>query len=161
MRAIKLVLVLLVCLWGIIGALGNFSQLEYTYKAVESVTGMSWMPDDGGPPWRTENPIVVSAGVAVIICGKLAAAIFCGIGGRRMFATLNANHPEFEKAKVPAIMGCVIAFISLFGGFTLFGETAFLMFNDPGNVQAAQAAWRYGGAIMLIAIFLSLRERSD
>lgn len=122
---------------------------------------MSWMPEGSGPPWRTEDPIVVSIGVAVIIGGKLAAAIFCGLGGWRMIETFNTGHAEFEKAKAPAIMGCVLAFISLFGGFTLFGETAFLMFNDPGNVQAAQAAWRYGGAIMLIAIFLSLHERSD
>lgn len=161
MRAVKLSLVLLVCLWGIIGCIGNFSQLEYTYKTVESVTGMAWMPEGVGPPWRTENPIVISLGVAVIIGGKLAAAIFCGFGAWRMISTLSAEYTEFEKAKTPAIIGCVIAFASLFGGFTLFGETAFLMFNDPGNVQAAQAAWRYGGAIMLIAFYLSLRERSE
>lgn len=161
MRAGKLGLVLLVCLWGTIGCIGNFSQLEYTYKTVEAVTGMAWMPEGVGPPWRTENPIVVSVGVAIIIAGKLAAAILCGFGGWRMFATLNAEQTAFEKAKAPAIIGCIIAFASLFGGFTVFGETAFLMFNDLGNVQAAQAAWRYGGAIMLIAIYLSLRERPD
>ena len=49
----------------------------------------------------------------------------------------------------------------LFGGFTVVGETMYLMWVDPGGEHAAAGAWRYGGFIALIMIFIAQAEPEE
>lgn len=153
-RFIKILLVLLVALWGLIGAIGNLANLDFTYESVKAVTTMPFFEAGQGPPWRSGHPVVVWLGVAVIIGGKLAAAVFCGWGAFRMVRAVRDAGVGFGEAKRWAALGCGLAVASLFGGFTVFGETAFLMFRDPGTEHAAAAAFRYGGFIALIMLFV-------
>lgn len=157
-RFIKILLVVLVALWGLIGAFGNLANLDFTYESVKSVTTMPHFEAGEGPPWKTGSPIVVWLGVAVIVGGKLAAALFCGWAAFLMLRTVRIEDAAFRKAKRWAILGCGMAVVSLFGGFTVFGETVFLMFRDPGAEHAAAAAFRYGGFIALIMIFVAQEE---
>lgn len=157
-RDVKILLIVLVALWGLVGAAGNLSHLGLAYAAVESVTTMPAFPIDAAPPWRTANPVVVWAGVALIVFGKLAAAIFCGIGAVTMVKRRGADSAVFQNAKRFALVGCGLAVAMLFGGFIVIGETLYAMFRDPGHAQAAAAAFRYGGFIAVIMIFVGQRD---
>lgn len=157
-RYLKILLVLLVALWGLIGFMGNLAKLDATYEAVQSVTTMPFFEPGEGPPWATDNAAVIWIGVALIIAGKLAALVFCGWGAIAMLRTVGADAYAYGRAKRWAVLGCGLALAMLFGGFTVFGEMFFLMFMDPGNEHAAAAAFRYGGFIALIMIFLAQED---
>lgn len=158
LRDVKILLVLLVALWGLIGAAGNFSHLDSAYEQVRGVTMMPTFPEDAAPPWRTENPAVVWLGVALIVAGKLAAFGFCGIGAAAMIGARKADAEAFHRAKQFALVGGGLAVAALFGGFTIIGETLYAMFREPGHLKAAEGAFRYAGFIALIMIFVAQRD---
>ncbi len=158
-RLAKTLLIALVALWGVIGAAGNFSHLNTAYDAVRSVTLMPTFPAEAAPPWRTENAVVVWLGVALIVSGKLAAAILCGIGTYSMFKNRKADSAAFQHAKRYGLVGCALAVAMLFGGFSIIGETLYAMFRHPEHLKAAEGAFRYGGMIALIMIFVGQSDR--
>ncbi len=153
-RLVKILLVAFVALWGLIGVAGNLSHLQIAYDAVESVTLMPTFPADAAPPWRTDNPVVVWLGVALIVSGKIAAAILCGSGAVVMMKNRKAESAVFQHAKRFALVGGALAVAMLFGGFTIIGETLYAMFRHPEHVAAGAGAFRYGGFIALIMIFV-------
>ncbi len=157
-RLAKILLIVLVALWGLIGAAANLSHLNIAYEAVENVTLMPTFPADAAPPWRTDSPVVVWAGVALIVSGKVAAAILCGFGAVVMVRERKANSSAFQHAKRYALVGCALAVAMLFGGFTVIGESLYAMFRHPEHVQAGAGAFRYGGFIALIMIFVGQRD---
>lgn len=157
-RYLKVLLVVLVALWGLIGVMGNLAKLEVAYEAVHSVTTMPAFEAGEGPPWATDNPVVIWPGVALIVAGKLAALLFCGWGAIAMLRTVRADPARFQAAKRWAVLGCGLALASLFGGFVVIGEMFYLMFMDPGSEHAAAAGFRYGGFIALIMIFVAQGE---
>lgn len=157
-RYLKVLLVVLVALWGLIGVMGNLAKLEVAYEAVQSVTTMPAFEAGEGPPWATDNPVVIWLGVALIVAGKLAALLFCGWGAIAMLRTVRADPVRFQAAKQWAVLGCGLALASLFGGFVVIGEMLYLMFMDSGSEHAAAAAFRYGGFIALIMIFVAQEE---
>ena len=162
-RNLKILLAAIVAYWGLIGAIGNFASLGVAYDYVEMVTSMSGVFEEGraAPPWRTSSPVVVSAGVALIVLGKLGAMAFCGIGVVQMIKARSADHRAFAAAKSWAVVGCGLAVAMLFGGFTVVGETMYLMWVDPGGEHVAAGAWRYGGFIALIMIFIAQAEPEE
>ncbi|MEM7741851.1 MAG: DUF2165 family protein [Pseudomonadota bacterium] len=157
-RWLKIMLVVGVALWGLIGTLGNLMSLDAAFNSVQQVTSMEWLGDGDGPPWRTTNAIVAGMGVALIILGKLIAGVMCAFGAFRMVQSVDREPGLFQQAKRLAIVGAGAAFFMLFIGFTVIGETVYLMFFEPYLVGAAEAAWRYGGFIGLIMIFLAQPE---
>lgn len=157
-RYLKILLVALVALWGLIGFMGNLAKLDVAYEAVQSVTTMPAFEAGEGPPWATDNPVVIWLGVALIVAGKAAPLLFCGWGAIAMLQTVRADPARFREAKRWAVLGCGLALALLFGGFVVIGEMFFLMFMDPGSEQAAAAAFRYGGFIALIMIFVSQED---
>lgn len=158
LRDVKILLVLLVALWGLIGAAGNFSHLDLVYEQVRGVTVMPTMPPDAAPPWRTEHPVVVWLGVGVIIAGKLAATVFGGAGAAAMIGARRKDAETFQRAKTLALVGGALAVAALFGGFTVIGESLYLMFRDAGHLKAGEGAFRYAGFIALIMIFVAQRD---
>ncbi|PWE18013.1 hypothetical protein DDZ18_05425 [Marinicauda salina] len=157
-RYLKILLILLVALWGLIGAFGNLAKPDVAYDAVAEVAAMEALPAGERPPWATQSPTVIWLGATLIVAGKIAAFVFCGGGAIAMLRAVNADSAGFQRAKRWALLGCGLAVASLFGGFTVIGETLFLMFLDEGTAQAGAAAFRYGGFIALIMIFTALED---
>ena len=156
-RDLKILFAVLVAFWGLVGAMGNFASLSVAYEYVEMVTSMSAFVEDGRatPPWRTTSPAIVWAGVALIVLGKLGALIFCSIGAYKMARTRRDERSSFTAAKRWAVVGCGLAVAMLFGGFAVIGETMYLMWAFPDGEHSAAGAWRYGGFIALIMIFIA------
>ena len=159
-RSLKIVFAAVVAFWGLIGAFGNFAALSQTYDYVEMVTSMvSFVEADRAtPPWRTSNPLIVWAGVALIILGKVGAFIFCAIGAAKMLLARTESQRLFNDAKSWAVVGCGCAVLMLFGGFIVVGETMYLMWAFPDGESSGAGAWRYGGFIALIMIFIAQPE---
>lgn len=160
-RSLKILLAGIVAYWGLIGVMGNLLSLDITYEYVEMVTSFTGIaPKEGAefPPWQTSNPIIVSLGVLLIVSGKLGAFIFCSLGVYKMIKAHKASAEVFAQAKQFAVFGCGLAIVMLFGGFIVIGETMYLMWANPDGASSAQAAWRYGGFMALIMIFIGQKE---
>ena len=156
-RLVKIFLALSVGLWGLIGTIGNLSVLSEIYETVEQVTAMSGVPEGVGPPWRTENPIVVWGGVAAIVFGKLAA-LLGGVGGVVMLRHFKSGSQDFQNSKMWAIAGCAMAFALTFFSFTVMAESGFFMFYNSGVATAGELAFRLSGSFALIALFIAQPE---
>lgn len=158
LRIVKILLALSVALWGLLGALGNLLAWNATTRAVAAVTSMSTFP--GGPErWQaTTNPAVILAGALFILVAKLACGALCLAGAWRMCKARAADAATFAKATTLALIGCGVAIFMLFTGFLVIGEGWFEMWrSDALREQAAEAAFRFGGMIALIALFIGKR----
>lgn len=157
-RLVKIFLALSVGLWGLIGAIGNLSGLSGVYETVAQVTTMSGVPEGVGPPWQTDNPVVVWVGVMTIVLGKLAA-LLGGVGGIVMLRHLRSELHDFQNSKTWAVAGCGMAFALTFFSFTVVAESGFFMFYSSGASAAGELAFRISGSFALIAIFIAQPER--
>ena len=155
LRMTKILLIACVALWSLLGAFGNVTDWDGTMGAVRAAASMSTF--EGGPEsWRAmSNPVVIWMGALMIMLSKLAAGILCSIGAVQMCRARGGDAAGFAAAKRPALAGCGVAMILLFGGFIVIGETWFEMWrSDALRDLSLQTAFRYGGMITLIALFV-------
>jgi len=159
LRIIKILLILSVAAWGIIGAFGNLSDWGGTMGGVSEVTSMGSF-EGGADHWRaTSNPVVIMAGALFILLAKMIAGILCLEGARRMWSARKEDATEFAKAKTFALTGCAVAVFMLFLGFSVIAEVWYELWqSDTMHDPVLASAYRYGGQIALIAIFVSMRD---
>lgn len=155
----KILLVLGVALWCVLGAFGNLTDWSGTMGGVKAVTSMATF-EDGAAHWRaTSNPVVVVAGALFIMLSKAIAGLLCLEGARRMWGTRKDAAAEFARAKTFALTGCAIAVFMLFVGFSVIAETWFELWrSDAMRGPVLASAFRYAGMIALIAIFVGMRD---
>ncbi|MEM7359997.1 MAG: DUF2165 family protein [Pseudomonadota bacterium] len=159
LRIIKILLVVSVAAWGLLGATENIMDWNGTMSAVGAASSMATF-DGGAESWKaTSNAAVIWMGALIIVAGKLGAAVFCGRGALSMWQHRNAEAEAFHASKYFALVGCGIAMLMLWGGFIVIGETWFEMWrSDLLRDLSLQSAFRYGGMITLIALFVASRE---
>jgi predicted small integral membrane protein len=76
-----------------------------------------------------------------------------------MWQSRNNSAAEFAEAKQFALIGCSVGAFMLFGGFLVIAESWFELWRTEGLIRLALAdAFRYGGMLMLIAIFVGQHE---
>ena len=158
-RTAKILLVLTVCLWGLVGAFHNVSDWDGTTSAVGAVTSM--VTFDGGPErWQaTSSPSVIWAGALFITMSKVLAGILCLAGAVSMWLQRQSDAVTFAGAKKLALVGCAIAVIMLFGGFIVIAESWFELWrSDAMRGPVLDSAFRYGGMIALIALFVGMND---
>jgi len=116
--------------------------------------------EGGAESWRaTSNPVAIWMGALIIMLSKLSAGVLCSVGAVKMWQARAGDSEGFAGAKQTALAGCGIAMIMLFGGFIVIGETWFEMWrSDVLRDLSLQSAFRYGGMITLIALFVGSRE---
>jgi predicted small integral membrane protein len=158
LRKAKILLIVVVALWGFMGALGNVTDWNGTLAAVGAVTSMATF--EGGPVWRaTSHPLVAWSGALLIMLSKLLAGIMCSIGALKMWHARAAEGMAFNAAKQFALTGCAIAVLMLFGGFIVIAETWFELWrSDVMRGPVLDSAFRYSGLILLIALFVATRD---
>lgn len=155
----KILLVVTVALWGLVGAHGNLTDWDGTTGAVGAVTSMASF-EGGAESWKaTSNPAVIWLGALFIMLSKLAAGVLCSVGAWRMWQARGADAAAFVAAKQIALAGCAVAVIMLFGGFIVIAESWFELWRSDGfGGEVLQAAFRYGGFIALIALFVGMKD---
>jgi len=157
LRIAKIVLLLLVGLWALIGGIGNFVQINSGFDTVAAVLN----PQDvkGLADWqRIEHPVAVWAAWAVIPVSKLVAAGLIFIGSWRLWRARRLGADQFNQSKSLALAGCAVAIAMLFGGFIVAAETYFLAWQTELGSHALPVAFRYIGCIALIAIFVQQED---
>jgi predicted small integral membrane protein len=153
LRISKIVLLILVGLWALIGGIGNFFHIGSGYDSVADVLNPQNVV--GLADWqRIENPIAVWAAWSIIPISKLAAAGLIFIGSWQMWGTRHFGADKFNHTKSVALAGCAVAIAMLFGGFIVAAETYFLAWQTELGALALPVAFRYIGCIALIAIFV-------
>lgn len=159
LRTMKVLLVATVALWGFVGAFHNVLDWGGTLGAVAAATSMATF-EGGADAWQaTSNPAVVWIGALFIMLSKLAAASLCTIGALSMWKARGGDAQAFDAAKEYALAGCAVAVIMLFGGFIVIAESWFEMWrSDAMRGPVLESAFRYGGMIALIGIFVGARE---
>ncbi len=159
LRIMKILLVLSVAMWGLLGAFGNISDWSGTTGAVAAATSMSTF-DGGSDDWRaTTNPVVIIAGAVFIMLLKIITALLCLAGAWRMWTARTSDAAAFATAKTFALTGCAVAIFMLFTGWIVIAETWFELWrSDAMRDVALGAAFRYCGMIGLIALFVGGRD---
>ena len=159
LRIAKILLVLTVALWGFVGAFFNVVDWAGTTGAVAAVTSMATF-DGGAGSWQAISyPGVVWAGALFIMLSKVVAGALCMSGALRMWRVRDGDALTFTAAKELALAGCAVAVIMLFGGFIVVAESWFELWrSDAMRGPVLDSAFRYAGMIMLIAIFVGMKE---
>ncbi len=160
LRTLKILMVVTVALWGYVGAFQNVIDWGGTIGAVGAATSMATF-DGGAESWQaTSNPVVVWMGALFIWFSKLTAAALCTVGATRMWRARASDAATFASAKDAALAGCAVAVIMLFGGFIVIGESWFELWrSDALRGPVLDSAFRYGGMITLIALFVNAKDR--
>lgn len=160
LRTVKIILIVSVALWGFVGAFGNLIDWSGgTIVAVHSATSMTFF-EGGAESWKaTTSPVVIWIGALFIVSFKILSAVYCSIGAFKMWNVRAGSSNDFNDAKHFALAGCGVAVIMLFAGFIVIGESWFELWrSDLMRGMVLESAFRYGAMIMLIAIFVSLKE---
>lgn len=159
LRITKILLVVTVSLWGFVAAFQNIMGWNGTLGAVGAATSMATF-EGGADAWQaTSSPAVIWIGALFIVLLKLAAASLCAIGALNMWKARGGDADAFAAAKEYALAGCAVAVIMLFGGFIVVAESWFELWrSDTMRGPVLETAFRYGGMIALIGIFVSARE---
>ena len=159
LRTTKILLISSVAAWGIVGALLNILQWDGTLSSVTAATSMSTF-EGGAEAWQaTSNPVLMWLGALFIAGSKVVAAGFCMLGAYRMYEAREAEAATFNAAKQAALTGCGIAVFMLFLGFIVVAESFFEMWrSDVLRAISLESAFRYGGMIALIALFVAQSE---
>ena len=155
MRGLKIALMMMVAFWAFIAVQGNLAEMGMTYDQVRHVTTMPMFKPGEGPPWASDNALLIGLGVALIVLGKLAGMVAAGYGAYRMHRARHADSATFNAAKQWAVLGCGITIGWLFLGFTTIGENFYLMFLDEVGRHSAESAFRYGAMTALMMIFVA------
>jgi len=159
LRLMKVSLVLTVSLWGLVGAILNITDWEGTVGAVGAATSM--VTFDGGPEsWQaTSNPIVIWLGALFITLSKLTVFVLCLMGAVTMWQARELSAASFANAKEFALVGCALAVVMLFGGFIAIAESWFELWrSDAMRGPVLESAFRYGGMIALIGLFVGMKD---
>ena len=159
LRNLKILLILSVAIWGLLGVFGNILDWGGTTGAVSVATSMSTF-DGGADDWRaTSNPAIILAGALSIVLLKSFTAILCLTGAWRMWTARAADAAVFAKAKTYALAGCAVAIFMLFFGWIVIAETWFELWRSEAMREAAlDAAFRYCGMIGVIALFVGMPD---
>jgi predicted small integral membrane protein len=159
LRIAKTFLIFSVAMWGFLGAFGNLAHWEGTTGAVAAVTTMSTFEMEA-VEWRAiDSTLLVWMGALFIMLSKVCAAVMCTVGGLRMWRARDDNAAAFNASKEFALVGCAIAMFMLFGGFVVIAETWFELWrSDVMRGPVLGSAFRYGGMITLIALFVASKD---
>ena len=159
LRMLKILLILSVALWALVGGALNFLHWGETREAVAAVTTMVTF-EGGAESWKaTANPALILAGALFIALSKLTAGFLCVIGALKMWAARGGDVAVFAQSKHVALAGCAVAVFMLFSGFIVIAESWFELWrSDVMRGPVLASAYRYAGMIALIAIFVASKE---
>lgn len=159
LRKAKSIMIFTVALWGFLGVLHNLIDWPGTLKAIGAVTSMLTI-EGGADSWQaTSNPIVIWSGALFIVLSKLITGVLCTIGAIGMWRAHGPDLVAYNSAKYIALTGCAAAIIMLFGGFVVVAESWFELWRSEAMLgPVLGSAFRYGGMITLIALFVSSKD---
>ena len=159
LRIIKILLILSIAAWALLGVMGNLVDWAGTMGAVEAATSMATFDPAPTSGRATTNGAVILLGAVFIVLLKIATGALCLFGAWQMWGARGRDAADFAKAKTYALAGCGVALFMLFAGWIVIAETWFEMWRSPVMIDLAlNSAFRYAGMIGVMALFVGARE---
>lgn len=159
LRIVKILLILSVALWGFLGLFHNLIDWGGSIGAVNATTSMATVEGGTGHWKATTNPAVIFAGAFFIGFFKLIVTLTCFGGAWRMWKSHGCDAATFATAKTLALTGCGVALFMLFTGWIVIADTWFELWrSDVLSDAALGSAFRYGGLIGVIALFVGMHD---
>ena len=159
LRIIKILLILSIAAWALLGVMGNLVDWGGTMGAVQAATSMSTFDPAPTSGRATTNGAVILLGAVFIVLLKIATGALFLFGAWQMWSARGGDAADFAKAKAYALAGCGVALFMLFAGWIVIAETWFEMWRSPVMIDLAlNSAFRYAGMIGVMALFVGARE---
>ena len=158
-RLAKILLVVFVGLNGLIYFGANIANWEAARGAVGAVIAMGDRPfyPIALVPALTGSA-AASIGLIIILAGEFLVGALSLKGALDMLAKSGASAAEFNASKTYAVLGCAMALIVWFGGFTVIGGAAFQMWqHDLGRLSLTDAHTFFTGS-GLVLLFVAMKD---
>ena len=159
LRIAKILLILSIAMWALLGALGNVTDWDGTTGAVKAATSMSTFDPVPASGRATSSPLVILMGAMFITLLKIATGVLCLVGVWQMWSARAADTATFARSKTYALAGCGVAMFMLFAGWIVIAETWYELWRSPIMLEPVLgSAFRYCGMIGVIALFVGAQE---
>ena len=157
LRYTKILMILMVSLFGFVAAAHNVMQIDSDLALVSQV--VVGADARGVANWqKIEAPWLVTLCWSVIPLAKFMCAVLCAIAVKQMWAARESDPQVFQAAKQAGIAGCGILLAMLFGVFILISETWFQQWQTELGAAILGAAQRYIVAVGLVVLYVNLRD---
>lgn len=158
LRYIKIIMILMVALFGLIAATHNLMQMDSDLALVSRV--VMGAGASGIAEWqKIESSWLVTLCWSVIPGAKILGGLLCLLCVKQMWFARHSASLAFQQSKTFGIAGCGVLLVMLFGVFILISETWFQQWQTELGAAILGAAQRYIVAIGALAFFVSLPDQ--
>jgi predicted small integral membrane protein len=154
MRTGKILLVFGMGVFLALAAFGNIAGPKGGFGAVQAAVGMETTFQVPGSMWRAvTSPVLIWLGLAGIVLGEIAGAVYCLWGAANMWSA-RVSSAAFNSAKSKALLGLTITAVLYFVGFHVIAGEWFLMWQSK-EVNVLPDAFRNFASAILIMMWVS------
>jgi predicted small integral membrane protein len=158
MRAAKIAIVAAVAAFATLVAFDNITDYGTNFMFVQHVLSMDTIFASSTIGYRAiTSPALHHAAYALIIAAEAGTAALCWIGVLALLRARRAPAHAFNRAKVWAIAGLTLGFLTWqFGFMTVGGEWFGMWMSQQWN--GAPSAFRFAVVIVAVLIFVAMRD---
>lgn len=158
-RWFKIILVAFVGLNGLLYFAGNIANWEAARGAVGAVIAQ------GDTPWypvklvpALEGKTAATIALIIILTGEFLVAALSFLGAFNMLTNVGKPADQFNASKTFAILGCAMALIVWFGGFTVIGGALFQMWQHQLGQGSLGDAQKYILGSGMVLFFTAMKD---
>jgi predicted small integral membrane protein len=157
-RLVKIVMVVGLALFALLVCLNNLIDYGSNFAFVQHVLSMdTTFPGNGLRGRAISDPTLHHVGYWLIILGEGLTGLLFAAATVMLVRALRAPAAAFHRAKRLAMLGAALGFTVWFTGFMVIGGEWFAMWQSP-TWNGQEAAFRFYVTILLVLIFVSLRD---
>jgi len=159
-RHLKIIFAAIISLLCLFYAVQNVTNLNACYGAFAYVLGGAdhqVYPDSIIP--AIHAPAVVWLVLVVVVGLEFVAGLLSARGTWDLWAARKASAPEFNGAKVPALLGCGMGMVVWGGLFGVFGGALFQMWQTDIGRGSLENAFQFFAACALV--FMIIKTADD
>ncbi len=157
-RLAKIVMVAGLALFALLVCVNNLIDYGSNFAFVQHVLSMdTTFPGNGLRGRAITDPTLHHVGYGLIILGEGLTGLLFAATTVGLMRALRAPAAVFHRAKRLLMLGAALGFTIWFTGFMVIGGEWFAMWQSP-SWNGQEAAFRFYVTILLVLIFVSLRD---
>jgi predicted small integral membrane protein len=157
-RLVKTAMVASTALFALLVAYNNLADYNSNYEFVRHTLSMdTTFPDNALKGRAITSPTLWAIAYWSIILAEAATGLVLVYATLRLGLALRAPAAVFAAAKPYVVIGVGLGFLLWFTGFMVVGGEWFLMWQSK-TWNGQQAAFRFYMTLMVVGIFVSLRD---
>jgi predicted small integral membrane protein len=160
-RLVPIVLLLFPGLWGVLAFLNNLSGFSGTVTgAIRPLLSMTDTYGDPAQTWRAVTaPWAAPLALVAITAAETAAGLLSLWGIAALVRRFRAPADEWNAAKVPGILGCLMAVMVWGIGFMVIAGDWFLSWQGKAGIMGQLGGLIYALPAMLALLVLIREDR--